>query len=105
MTWEETTMTNKNNITKMHYAQWLEGCLRDISAMPIRGIALMGVTDKGDTYVNYYECTMADKLIIAGLVNQDATLDLLAAQGVIQYEDEIEEGDGEEDDVDGEEEE
>lgn len=90
-------MTNKNNITKMPYAQWLEECLRDIQEMPIRGIALMGVTDRGDTYVNYYECTMADKLLISGLVNQDATLDMLAAQGVIQYEDE--------EDVNGEEEE
>lgn len=87
-------MTNKNNITKMPYAQWLEQTLHDISAMPIRGIALMGVTDNGDTYVNYYECSMADKLLIAGLVNQDATLDMLAAQGVINYEDEEEEADG-----------
>ncbi len=88
-------MTNKNNITKMPYAQWLEQCLRDIQEMSIRGIALMGVTDRGDTYVNYYECTMADKLLISGLVNQDATLDMLAAQGVFQYEDE-EDANGEE---------
>lgn len=88
-------MTNKNNITKMPYAQWLEQCLRDIQEMPIKGIALMGVSDRGDTYVNYYECTMGDKLLIAGLVNQDATLDMLAAQGVIQYEDE-EDANGEE---------
>lgn len=92
-------MTDKNNITKMHYAKWLEECLRDISSLPIRGIALMGLTDNGESYVNYYKCTMGDKLVIAGLVNQDATLDMLAAQGVIQYEDEDEE------DVNGEEEE
>lgn len=89
-------MTSKNNITKMPYAQWLEQCLRDIQEMPIRSIALMGVSDRGDTYVNYYECTMADKLLISGLVNQDATLDMLAAQGVIQYEDDEEDANGEE---------
>lgn len=92
-------MTNKNNITKMPYAQWLEQTLRDISELPVKGIALMGVLDGGESYAAYYNISMTDKLVLAGLINQDATLDMLAAQGVIDYSND------EEEDVDGEEEE
>lgn len=92
-------MTNKNNITNMPYAQWLEQTLRDISELPVKGIVLMGVLEDGESYTAYYNISMTDKLILAGLVNQDATLDMLAAQGVIDYNDD------EEEDVDGKEEE
>lgn len=92
-------MTNKNNITEMPYAQWLEQTLRDISELPVKGIALMGVLDGGESYAAYYNISMTDKLVLAGLINQDATLDMLAAQGVIDYSND------EEEDVDGEEEE
>lgn len=91
-------MANKNerDITKKPYAQWLQQALYDILPLPVRGVALIGITENGESYVNYYNCTMADKLLISGLVNQDATLDMLAAQGVIQYEDEEEDANGEE---------
>lgn len=92
-------MTNKNNITKMPYAQWLEQTLRDISELPVKGIALMGVLEGGENYTAYYNVSMSDKLILSGLINQDATLDMLAAQGIIKYEED------EEEDVNGEEEE
>lgn len=82
---------NKKNITDMPYAQWLERTLRDISTMPITGIAILGVLERGETYTAYYNVPMADKLLLSGLINQDATLDMLAAQGVISYEDEEEE--------------
>lgn len=90
-------MTNNTNITEMPYATWLEETLRDISTMPIAGIAILGVLEGGETYTAYYNVPMADKLLLSGLINQDATLDMLAAQGVINYADEDEEdGNGEE---------
>lgn len=90
-------MTNNTNITEMPYATWLEETLRDISTMPIAGIAILGVLKGGETYTAYYNVPMADKLLLSGLINQDATLDMLAAQGVIHYADEDEETeDGEE---------
>lgn len=91
---------NKKNITDMPYAQWLEETLRDISTLPVTGIAILGVLEGGEAYTTYYNTTMADKLFLSGLINQDATLDMLAAQGIIEYTDE-----DEEDDVNGEEEE
>lgn len=80
-------MANKN-ITQMPYAKWLEQTLRDILALPVRSIAITAVMENDDTYVDYYKCSMSDKLMFAGLINQDAMLDNLAALGVIKYEDE-----------------
>ena len=91
-------MTNNTNITEMPYATWLEETLRDISTMPIAGIAILGVLEGGETYTAYYNVPMADKLLLSGLVNQDATLDMLAAQGVIQYADEDKETEDAEED-------
>lgn len=89
-------MSNKN-ITEMPYAKWLEQTLRDISELPVRSIALVGVLENGDAYTNYYNVSMTDKLILSGLINQDAMLDALAANGVIEYvDDDEEEADGEE---------
>ena len=90
-------MSENHNITEMPYAKWLEQSLSDISALPIRGIAIVGITEGGDAYTNYYNTSMADKLVLAGLINQDAMFDSMAANGIIDYEDDDE--DDETDDV------
>lgn len=79
-------MSKNHNITKMPYAKWLEQSLSDISALPIRGIAIVGITEGGDAYTNYYNTSMADKLVLAGLINQDAMFDSMAANGIIDYD-------------------
>ena len=38
-------MSKNHNITEMPYAKWLEQSLSDISALPIRGIAIVGIID------------------------------------------------------------
>lgn len=95
-------VNNRNNITEMPYAKWLEQTLHDISSLPVKGIALLVSTENGDSYTNYYNVSMADKLIMAGLIQQDSTLDMLASNGIIQYKDK--EDDSSEDESNGEEE-
>lgn len=82
---------NPNKITEMPYAKWLEQSLRDMTTLSIRGIALAAITNDDETYTDYYNISMADKLVLSGLISQDATLDMLAANGIISYEDEEEE--------------
>lgn len=90
-------MTNEtNDITKMPYASWLEQALRDISEHPLQGIVLAGIDEGGDVYTNYYELSMAAKILIAGIINQDAMLDTLINSGYIENDDEEEEDDAEE---------
>lgn len=86
-------MTKKSNsITDMPFASWLEQSLHDIQEFPVRGIAIALTSDNGDMYTNYYNVSMADKILISGLINQDATLDMMAANGIIKYSDDEEEG-------------
>lgn len=89
--------SESRNITEMPYAQWLERALRDISDLDIRSIAFVGVLESGDVYTSYYNAQMTDKLVLAGIINQDAMMDTLEANGVIEYvEDDEEEEDVEE---------
>lgn len=88
--------SNHKNITDMPFASWLEQTLHDIQEFPTRGIAIAVTSDSGDTYINYYNVSMADKILLSGLINQDATLDIRAANGIIDYA-EDEEEDAEED--------
>ena len=79
-----------NSITNKKYAKWLEEVLRDICDLPIKSIALVGTLENGDAYTSYYEASMVDKLALSGLINQDATMDMLAANGVVSDENEEE---------------
>lgn len=77
---------NSTDITKMPYAKWLEETLKNITALPMRTLAILGITEDGDTYINYYNATMGDKILISGLLQQDAMLDTLEMNGLIKTE-------------------
>ena len=79
--------------------EWLREVLRDISQFDARGIAVASINKDGDSYVNYYKMNMADKVLISGLIQQDAMLDTLAQNGIIGY-DESDEGDDAEEEED-----
>jgi hypothetical protein len=79
---------NSNDIFALPYAKWLEQTLQELVKFPVKGIAINAITDKGEVYTNYHNITMADKLVISGIINQDATLDMMAANGIVEYVDE-----------------
>lgn len=79
------------DLSTLHYAPWLEKALQELVNFPVKGICMHAITDNGDVYSNYYQIPMKDKLTIAGTIQQDAMYDSLAANGVIQYDDEDEE--------------
>lgn len=79
--------------------EWLREVLRDISQFDARGIAVASINKDGDSYVSYYKMNMADKVLISGLIQQDAMLDTLAQNGIIGY-DESDEGDDTEEEED-----
>ena len=86
-----------NDITEKPYAKWLEAILSDICAMPMRALAMIGVTEDGDIYNGYYNASVADKILMSGLIQQDAMIDTLEAAGLINATtDDEEENDGEE---------
>ena len=86
-----------SNINELPYAAWLEKNLRDLIATPIKSICICAVSEDGDMYRDYYKATMLDKILIAGVVQQDAMYDSMAANGMVEYaEDEEDIADGEE---------
>lgn len=95
---------NKNDITKMPYAIWLENAIRDMTDLNVCGITLAAIDENGDTYINYYNISMADKLVISGLIQQDSMMDTLVANGFIMSQDNEEVTENEEEEY-GEEEE
>lgn len=76
--------------------EWLREVLRDISQFDARGIAVASINKDGDSYVSYYKMNMTDKVLISGLIQQDAMLDTLAQNGIVSY-DESDEDEEEED--------
>ena len=74
---------NSNDITEKPYAKWLENILSDICAAPIRALAMIGITDDGDMFNGYYNASVADKILMSGLIQQDAMIDTLEAAGLI----------------------
>lgn len=87
----------ENNLENIPYAAWLEKTLQELIKLPIRAIGITALTDNGEAYSSYYNATMADKLVVAGIIQQDAMFDSMAANGIVEYVDDEEgESDGEE---------
>lgn len=78
------------DLTKIPYVPWLENALQELVKFPVRGICMYATTDNGEIYSNYYNISMMDKVTIAGLIQQDATMDSLVNNGIIQSEEDEE---------------
>ena len=87
---------NATDLNKIPYAQWLENTLQELIKFPVKSIGIYATTETGDIYNNYHNVSMADKLLIAGIIQQDAMLDSMAASGLIEYHDEDDESEEEE---------
>lgn len=83
-------------ISKLPYAEWLEQSLQSIVGKPVKSICIMTkfADDEGDIGTGYYECSVADKLLFAGFLQQDAMLDAMRINGYIEDDEEDEDENG-----------
>lgn len=88
-----------NNLSKLPYAQWLEQSLQNIVGKPVQSICIITKFGDDDIGTGYYDCSVADKILFAGFLQQDAMLDTMRANGYVDDDE-----DDEEDEIDGEEE-
>jgi hypothetical protein len=72
------------------YAKWLEESLQNIVGKPIQSICIISKFDNGEVGTGYWNTTMGDKLLFAGVIQQDAMFDTMEANGLIA-DDETEE--------------
>jgi len=76
------------------YTRWLEGFVKRLLSEPqtVEGIAVAVVGNDNTIETGYWQCSMADKLLI-GIIQQDAMLQTLAANADDEIEDEEEKDD------------
>ena len=75
-------------INSLPYAEWLEKSLRNLMTMSIDAICICTKTETGEVGTGYWNTTMGDKLVFAGLIQQDAMLETLRENEYIDPEEE-----------------
>lgn len=86
-------MTDLKNLP---YADWLEKSLQSFIGKPVQSICILTKFEDGDVGNGYYNCCVADKLVFAGFLQQDAMLDALKNNGYLEDDEEDEDAYGEE---------
>lgn len=79
-----------DEITTLPYAGWLEDSLRNLMTMNIESICICTKTDDGGVGTGYWNCSMADKLLFSGIIQQDAMIETLRENGLVPMDEEDE---------------
>ena len=79
--------------SSLPYAEWLENSLRKLASKRVDSLCIMAVTEDSEVLTGYYNCSVSDKFLMSGYLNQDAMIETLQANGLIpsdedeEYED------------------
>ncbi len=68
------------------YAKFLEEALQALVQLPVEGICIITKLQGGAVFTNYFKSSMMDKIAYAGVIQQDATLDMLKANNLVKTE-------------------
>lgn len=71
------------NICNKNYARFLEETLQRMVQMPVSGICILLKLEDGSICSDYYNSRMMDKMIYAGVIQQDVTMDILKANNMV----------------------
>lgn len=74
------------NIYTKDYAEFMEEALQAMVQLPVEGICIITKLQGGAVFTNYFKSNMMDKIAYAGLIQQDATLDMLKANKLVKPE-------------------
>lgn len=74
------------NIYSKDYAEFMEEALQAMVQLPVEGICIITKLQGGAVFTNYFKSNMMDKITYAGVIQQDATLDMLKANKLIKPE-------------------
>ena len=78
------------------YTKWLEEAVAGIIGMPVESICILTKYKDGSVQTGYYECSVADQMLFAGYLNQDAMIETLKINGMIKREEGEEDFEGDE---------
>lgn len=68
-------------VESLPWANWAEEGLRDLARMNPRCITFTAILPEGEVYTGYWHCDASDKILTAGHIQMDATMDMLKANG------------------------
>lgn len=71
------------DFNKIPYAKWLEESLQNFVGKPVQSICICTKFEDGTVGSGYWDCSISDKLIFAGFLQQDAMLDTMRENGII----------------------
>ena len=74
------------NICEKNYASFMEEVLQHMVQMPVAGICVLMRLDDGSVCSNYFNSKMMDKMIYAGVIQQDVTWEILKANNAVGRE-------------------
>ena len=72
------------------YATFLEETMQRMVRMPVSGICILLKLEDGSVCSDYFNSKMMDKMIYAGVIQQDVTMDMLKANSMLGNTDESE---------------
>ena len=75
-----------DSIYTKDYAEFMEEALQAMVQLPVEGICIITKLQGGGVFTNYFKSNMMDKITYAGLIQQDATLDMLKANKLVKLE-------------------
>ncbi len=74
------------NIFTKDYAEFMEKALQAMVQLPVEGICIITKLQGGAIFTNYFKSNTMDKITYAGLIQQDATLDMLKTNKLVKPE-------------------
>lgn len=77
-----------DSIYTKDYAEFMEEALQAMVQLPVEGICIITKLQGGGVFTNYFKSNMMDKISYAGIIQQDATLDMLKANKLVKPENE-----------------
>lgn len=65
------------NTCRKEYAQFVEKLLQRMAQLPVSGICILMKLEDGAVYSDYFNANPMDKMVYAGVIQQDITWDIL----------------------------
>lgn len=78
------------------WGEWLTKCLSELGARNLSSMAILAIdSDNRDTITGYWNCEANDKVLLAGAIQADVTMDVVKANiGAILEAADDEDGEG-----------
>ena len=73
-----------DDIFSKDYAEFMEETLSRMVKLPVEGICIVTKLSGGAVFADYYNSNMMDKFVYAGVIQQNATMDMMRANNWIK---------------------